>query len=80
MESLPRKARWFFAAVPFESSEKTRRARRVAIGDAWLGILSIFMILKRGSVVQWHPFSPLFLVAAPLKVVFPKGSLFFQGH
>ena len=33
------------------------------------------------SVVQWHPFSP-FLVAAPLKTVFPpkKGSLFFQGH
>ena len=33
------------------------------------------------SVVQWHPFSPLFLVAAPLKIVFPKkGSHFFEGH
>ena len=32
------------------------------------------------SVVRWHLF-PLFLVAAPLKMVFlKKGSLFFRGH
>ena len=32
------------------------------------------------SVVQWHPFF-LFLVAAPLKIGFPKkSSLLFQGH
>ena len=31
------------------------------------------------SVVQWHPFF-FFLVAAPLKMVFPKkGSLFLPG-
>ena len=34
---------------------------------------------KTTSVVQWRPFSPLFFVAAPLKMVFPKkGSLFFS--
>ena len=34
----------------------------------------------RTSVVQWHPFSPFFLVAAPLTMVFPKkGSLVFPG-
>ena len=45
-------------------------------GSVFLGNL----VAQLFSGTHWHPFS-FFLVAAPLKMVFPKkGSLLFQGH
>ena len=53
---------------PLKGNHKGRRG----------GVIATFST-EHHSVVQWHPFSP-FLVAAPLKMVFPKkGSRFFAG-
>ena len=56
-----------------------------AIGGEWNRMMlrknaSNWWFPLGSSVVQWHPLSFFFLVAAPLRMVFPKkGSLFLPG-